>query len=673
MKSFHLTILKKNRPIIGLLILSGVIIFLNLSIVDERVALEGWGIHEYISKKTNPEIYLNDWPNGITNLDQSIVMRGFYLLAKSGLIKLDRLVAVFIICQTLLFVMVAYKLGNLIANDKQIAFGFSAILLISAVIGRNFANFGHGYQGMFGATSPWIFSISFGYFAIFFYFKDRKVMGSVFLLLAVFTHSTLGLTFLVFICPFYLLELKQEFKEPKNWISIILLILGLVPLILIQFTAAQSSMSGIREEAWIKCIRIFSFHSFPVALKSFSSGANRELLPLIFLNFSFFFSLRYINFGSNEKRILFGSFACYLVTLIGIVFSEIFPIPFFIKLQLPRSIHIVTFFGTLYLIIYLFKKVERNLFWITVVCMLSFMILCFSNPGLAVFPLIVLWSTDIAENRLGPINLTRFDNRIIMIVATFAFAIGIFLIGHSWGPLGRFTHLDLSGIWEGFSLFNPQRRIDMLLKGGEYRIKNHIFFILTVGSLCIAYLVRFSKHKKPICIVIVIILVTVGKYNVVKEWQVKNGDRAKHFIDAQLWAKYNTDPDSVFLTDPSTETGWRSFSERSSFGNIREWLFISIYYTANTKLFEEGKRRSAEFGVDIDSISETDMRVKSGIFGQVLSKKVAEYFYKMRIDKVKELSSKYKIDYIVFAKKRGVPQLQLQVAYENKAYLIYSM
>jgi len=53
--------------------------------------------------------------------------------------------------------------------------------------------------------------------------------------------------------------------------------------------------------------------------------------------------------------------------------------------------------------------------------------------------------------------------------------------------------------------------------------------------------------------------------------------------------KNNTSQDSLFMYDPSTSSfGWRDFSERKRFGNIREWGYSVFVYTSDFKIYQDG-------------------------------------------------------------------------------------
>jgi hypothetical protein len=129
------------------------------------------------------------------------------------------------------------------------------------------------------------------------------------------------------------------------------------------------------------------------------------------------------------------------------------------------------------------------------------------------------------------------------------------------------------------------------------------------------------------------------------------------------------------MPDPSHHYGWRDFSERSSFGNLREWGYCAIAYTPTFEVGLDGVERMREFGIDIEKITEEDLRHwKSSIYGRKLQKDIRSTFYHMEEERIKGLARKYKIDYIVMNKKYQKAELSaFNLAYENEDFIVYSV
>jgi len=142
------------------------------------------------------------------------------------------------------------------------------------------------------------------------------------------------------------------------------------------------------------------------------------------------------------------------------------------------------------------------------------------------------------------------------------------------------------------------------------------------------------------------------------------------YMNAQLWAKENTAPTALFMVDPTIYYGWRDFSQRSSFGNLREWLHTSWLYDSKKNNYEEGLRRTSEFGVFApDYVHESPPLDGFSKINEV----IGDRFYSNDTDWFKRVSAKYAIDYLVMKKGRIKNHLLLPIAYENDFFIVYRL
>jgi hypothetical protein len=140
------------------------------------------------------------------------------------------------------------------------------------------------------------------------------------------------------------------------------------------------------------------------------------------------------------------------------------------------------------------------------------------------------------------------------------------------------------------------------------------------------------------------------------------------YLSAQLWAKDNTAHAALFLVDPTIYYGWRDFSQRSSFGNVREWLHTSWLYDPKKVNYDEGLRRAAEFGyLPPDYLYESPPL--KGF--EKINTVVGEHFYSYDAERLMEIAQKYSVDYVVMKKDRVKNRVLLPVAYENEFFVIH--
>jgi hypothetical protein len=137
---------------------------------------------------------------------------------------------------------------------------------------------------------------------------------------------------------------------------------------------------------------------------------------------------------------------------------------------------------------------------------------------------------------------------------------------------------------------------------------------------------------------------------------------------AQLWARANSDRDALFMVDPGIYYGWRDYSRRSSFGNLREWLHMSWVYTADADAFREGLRRFGEFGIDLKPY--LDQRPSATRGTAALTVAVRKRYNEADDGWRRGIAGRYGIDYFVILKSEWKSGSDLPVAYENRSFLI---
>jgi hypothetical protein len=143
---------------------------------------------------------------------------------------------------------------------------------------------------------------------------------------------------------------------------------------------------------------------------------------------------------------------------------------------------------------------------------------------------------------------------------------------------------------------------------------------------------------------------------------------ASDYLAVQRWAGANAAPDSLFMVDPTIYYGWRDFSQRSSFGNLREWLHTGWLYDSQAAVYGEGLKRFGEFGIDIEPYK----RMRPSIDGyHRLSDDLRQVFYLKDPGWFEDLSRRYGIEYFVLQKKYIKRDLPFDEVFENASFVVY--
>lgn len=147
----------------------------------------------------------------------------------------------------------------------------------------------------------------------------------------------------------------------------------------------------------------------------------------------------------------------------------------------------------------------------------------------------------------------------------------------------------------------------------------------------------------------------------------KVGATAGDYLRAQVWARDHTPRNALFMPPPTLYYGWRDYSQRSSFGNLREWLHTSWLYDSNFERYQEGMRRFNEFNIAIGPY----LHAKPPIAAMKrLSAAVRERYYDASDEWRLGLAQRYGIDYFVFWRKDIVQPSRLPIVYENEHFVI---
>jgi hypothetical protein len=217
--------------------------------------------------------------------------------------------------------------------------------------------------------------------------------------------------------------------------------------------------------------------------------------------------------------------------------------------------------------------------------------------------------------------------------------------------------------------------------GGGIKINDKAFLLLFLSFILVNYYLFLSvksKSKKNIFLffVIVSLLFCIEKFERLKylRWNTSYVKISKSYFDVQLWAKKNTSPTALFMPEPHHYYGWRDFSERSSFGNLREWLYTSINYNPEKKVYLEGLKRANEFGIDIDHFNNGEIKNWADLSKKIESN-IKNNYVNMKSEKISDICKRYDIDYFIVKKNQNnILDLynNFSVAFQNECYVVFN-
>jgi hypothetical protein len=668
--------------LISIIIITCIVSYYNTHNIQLKIAYKGLGPQDYINHKILPENFKKNWENGVMAYDFSLPMKAYYYLYKHFGISPSTTIYPFMFIQTLIFLISVAFLTQSLFQNKYVTIISIFIIPVSNLAGLNLSRFGSGFGSYLSFPLFYAYANAFRIFALGFFLKNKYILMFTFLALAVYCHVTMGFITLAFIGG-YLIYKPRFFINKSVQLGILIFLILTIPHIYIILSHSANSHSGIPTDQWIKLTRIFSSHWYPITLKLFTINAHREFFPLLMVSIFFLASLKYHNIKDEKTlKIVSGIVICLILSLIGIIFSDIYPVPFFVTLSLQRSTGMISFFGVLYLVYYLFKKINYGNAAVTFIAVYSLLTLVFAKPGIVLLPLLILFYNDISENQLGLFNFSYRKRKIIKIIYVFAI-IPVLLISFV-SILNMYYEaatVAFGYLWTPLQYVNPFHNFDFLLRGGSFKVQTTFLYLILFAALSaclIKSIISINSRIFNILITSFIIIVSLSgvwylEWNKYLKWHNKYSEDSSAYFDLQLWAKNNTDGDSLFLPDPSHNYGWRDFSERSSFGNLREWGYTNIAYNPDYGLYQEGLSRMRQFGIDIDKLTYKDIKnsVKFS-YGSKLVREIQKNYYALSAQQLKNITIRNEINYAIMKKKYQIKKYDLlEIAFENDHYVVY--
>ncbi len=640
-----------------ILVVVAVSVFYNLELSMLRTVLVGWGPEDFIAHTLYPENFIRDWPSGIEDQKNSIVMQFYLALARLFDIQTITTSYLVLTIHTIIFAFGIFRLSKIIARDKMEPALLALIIIIgSHSAGRNLANLGWGYQALLAAPMGWGLSIGLSFHAIASALQGRYNQAAIFIALSVYAHASLGLSGMIF-CAGMLLGAPKIIGK-NTLISIIFCILLLAPLLWFVLYTPAINNGSIPAREWGHLIRLFSFHAYPVSMGIFNRIANHTTLPLLIILITAPLAFRFISIEDADKKVMGGIAACLIAVAAGLVFSEYSQNYFLIRLQLPRVSHLATSIGLIYATVYLWNRAMEG-FLPAALSMFSIFALLLAEPGAALLPWLLLAWGDTFAKRLGPLHLSPNNCRVLHIC--FGVSLVLLLILSYTSQFKKITDTLLFG---GRSLSNF----------GPYEWITTAVLMAIISRL----IYHFGSKKWALTYSFTIVIVaffTLWQSRAIHndKWISRHAENARYYLETQYWARENTKIDALFLTSPKGESAWRQYSRRSAFGTIREWGFTSIFYNLDQQTYNEGLHRLSLFGVVPFSISEYQAKNPPGAnWSNRLNTIAAQHFEKMTIDDLSSLRDDYQIDYLVLDKMSPVPQGadNFSIVYQNQRYEI---
>jgi hypothetical protein len=610
--------------------------------INWDIALSGFSPIDWVNHHNLPQNFTNDFPQGSQSYNASLFMYVYRLADYVFEISPEKLMPGVILFE-MLFMGVASVIFFRALIPKALpvaAFVFAVLVVNSGARSMELAGFG----GPFFWGLYYNFSDGMRLIAVAMVLQRRFLTAALLFALSVMTHPLMGAMGGIFALGCFV-SARHDVDRNKILVSSATFLLLAGGWWFYHLQNVDVVSTSIAPDIWIAFSKAFNFHFFPVDNGILTFDLERRLLPFLgLLLLAGLYVSRIQLTNQTRNGILLGGGLLLMVTLAGLGISYWSSSPGLIKLTLTRASDMLILVSLAVVVAGALSAVEKGLFFQASIAS-GLLFAPFLGPA---FPTIYVFFAIISQLPFFRREKFTINDKVVLILLI---VFSIFLI--TYYQLG-FVHLVYQTVYWGHK---------------------YLWLLTTAvgGGVLVANV--FHRYEPTIrqvllaAVVLLLIPLTLRWAPTVNHG-IDDKPLGLAYMNAQLWAKENTAPTALFMVDPTIYYGWRDFSQRSSFGNLREWLHTSWLYDSNKNNYEEGLRRTAEFGI----FAPDYVRESPPLDGfSKINKEIGDRFYSYDTDRFMRISRKYNVDYIVMKKERIKNRLLLPVAYENNFFIVYRL
>jgi hypothetical protein len=613
--------------------IASLLAFFQCANLDLKVALRGFSPIHYVHLKSIPENFIHNFPSGIEQYDKSLFMWIYPFIFK--FLSIEPLLSMKIM---IYLEYLGVFLGSLFfskelfgRNSLKVGFICGLIYCSAMFTYMNISGYGIIFEGQFYNFVEILRILGIILFLREYYMLAGGVFSFSFTLHPVMTLISLFFCLGVFLSRPNIIK-KKEFIF---FLFIMTFVCGLWSYFI--FSPQLGSQTVMSFKDWYQFSKLGNYHFYPFEMGLFNlrSGVVFAFLSFCLLCISCYPSKESLR--DIDRKVAYGVIVLLGTGGLGLFFSKFATSVFLIKICLIRSFDL--FF--ILMLPYLIKTLTDNLANGSLFSRSLSGATLMTNLLGAPIPIVssFLLSFDAIKKILIDKNLTKKVFLFILSSCLIAYIIYLF----SYSLFDKRITLYTGGVTHIGAC------IGLLLLGGMFnKYKNYIFSFFVVSSLILsvyhtAHHISYSSRVTPL---------------------------ARDYKDVQLWAKSNTPSDSLFFVDPTIHYGWRDFSERSSFGSLREWLHVSWLYNSDGTIFKEGMKRFELFAINIDDCFDI---LPSYEGWQKVMTRFSEKLYKLSAEWYLQHLKPYGVQYIVMQKIPLKVKINLPVLYENSRFIVFKI
>ncbi|NJD36158.1 MAG: hypothetical protein FIA96_15235 [Betaproteobacteria bacterium] len=594
-----------------------------------------------------PEYFTRDFANGIQVYDKSSFMHIYPLAQRCFGISPENMIPWVILGEIVFLAVCAAYFCRAIAPTAPLAVAcmFAVLLISGTVRDMELTNFGGSFfWGLYYNVADGFRLLGIALFL------RRRLLWAALLFAASFTvHPVMALMGCAF--AFGCLFVERRSAEPGR-VVLATILFGIVAGTwwLLKFRTVEMSSGAIDAQTWVTMARAFSFHFFPVDYGTLTLYHDRHLLPLLCLvTLATFYLPRICADDGRCAAILAGMLVLAVLTVVGLLASVYVPLPALIKLGLPRASDMLILVALAVVVAGLVGDVQDSPLWSRALAGAMLLSPLVMKPGIPLLATLLLVVPRLRESLGG--NRARVAR-----LAPAVLCLGVLVLGISYWLAGIVKP-------QHFPAYVGSRMFWMIAAGAGV-------FVVVAVALDRKWPRIFEARR--LSLVVLVLAVGVLSLHWVEHSGPEASDRKRgeDYLEAQLWANANTPGPALFMVDPTIYYGWRDFSSRSSFGNLREWLHTSWLYDSRAAQYAEGKKRFDELGIDIAPYLNDHPSI-NGFYK--LSDEVRRRFYGMEPSRLLDLAKRYGVDYLVLSKSAVQRSYPFRKVFENDSFFVYEL
>lgn len=611
--------------------------------MEWTIALNGFSPIDWVAHLNSPATFRLDFPNGTMNYDKSSFMH-LYPLASSWFGISPELLIKWVVLLEIIFLVSSAAIFSraLTPSASPFVACVFALLLVSGRTNMDLSNFGRPtFWGLYYNAADGLRLLGIAQFL-----RGRILTSSMLLAVSLTIHPVMALTACVFLAG--CVAARPNAVPPRRLALAVVVFLGIAGGWWLWKIAGVTLSSGTLDpKTWIRIVKAFTYHLFPLDYGFLTVYHDYRLLPLVCLSALAAGCLPLLEKDRQRRKAIgLGTALLAVTAVVGVLISIYVPQPALIKLALQRASDMILIVALAIAVAGLVGQVMASQYlWERALAMAVLMSPFLMKPGFAALP-VMLTLLGCAKD---PVTA---GSGVWRLRAPYVFG----------GLVAA-----LAALYAAMKVLEG-RQLPAYL--GSVRFWA---FTCVVGG--ILYLVRFLPPSRQSNTITPILIVSVlGLFFGYSQWRAVPGDEERRlgtdYLETQRWAKGHTPPAALFLVDPTIYYGWRDFSTRSSFGNVREWLYTSWLYDSKIELYREGMRRFDEFGLSLEDY----LNEKPSIDGfNKLDRDLKKRFYDLEPDRLVDIGQRYGADYLVMKRSLIRRAYPFEQVFQNGSFVIYRL